>query len=44
LKASGIHVVIGGIALPNPPSIALHEKYDFKKAAQFKEVGIKFNK
>ncbi len=44
LKDSGIHTVIGGIALPNPSSIALHEKYGFKKVAQFKEVGIKFNK
>ena len=44
LKDSGIHVVIGGIALPNPSSIALHEKFGFKNVAQFKEVGIKFNK
>lgn len=44
LEDSGIHVVIGGIALPNPSSIALHEKFGFKKVAQFKEVGIKFNK
>ena len=44
LRDSGIHVVIGGIALPNPSSIALHEKYGFEKVAQFKEVGIKFNK
>lgn len=44
LKDSGIHVVIGGIALPNPSSIALHEKFGFKKVAQFKEVGIKFSK
>ena len=44
LKNSRIHSVIGGIALPNPSSIALHEKYGFKKVAQFKEVGIKFDK
>ena len=44
LKNSGIHAVIGGIALPNPSSIALHEKFGFEKVAQFKEVGIKFNK
>jgi phosphinothricin acetyltransferase len=44
LEELGIHVVIGGIALPNPSSISLHEKFGFKKVAQFKEVGIKFNK
>ncbi|RXP53228.1 N-acetyltransferase [Lutibacter sp. HS1-25] len=39
-----IHVVIGGISLPNEASIALHEKFGFKKVAEFKEVGYKFNK
>ena len=31
LKESSIHVVIGGIALPNPASIALHEKFGMEK-------------
>jgi len=39
-----IHVAIGGIALPNDSSIALHEKFSFEKTAHFKEVGYKFNK
>lgn len=39
-----MHVAIGGIALPNDSSIALHEKFSFKKTAHFKEVGYKFNK
>ena len=43
LKAMNIHVAIGGIALPNPASIALHEKFGYKKVAHFKEVGYKFN-
>lgn len=43
LRARGIHVAIGGIALPNDASIALHEKFGFKKVAQFYEVGFKFN-
>ena len=43
LKEAGIHSVIGGIALPNDASIALHEKLGFKKVAHFKEVGLKFN-
>jgi phosphinothricin acetyltransferase len=37
-------MVIGGIALPNDPSIGLHEKYGFEKVAHFKEVGFKFEK
>ena len=44
MKNAGIHVAIGGIALPNPGSIALHEKFGFSKAAHFKEVGFKFNR
>lgn len=44
LKSQGIHAAIGGIALPNEASIKLHEKMDFFKAAQFKEVGFKFNR
>jgi phosphinothricin acetyltransferase len=39
----GIHSVIGGIALPNPASVALHEKLGFEKVAHFKEVGRKFD-
>jgi phosphinothricin acetyltransferase len=44
LKERGIHIVIGGIALPNSTSIAFHEKFGLKKVAHFKEVGFKFNK
>ena len=44
LKKSGICVVIGGIALPNPASIALHEKFGFEKVAHFKKVGRKFER
>ncbi|MCF8405708.1 MAG: GNAT family N-acetyltransferase [Bacteroidales bacterium] len=39
-----IHAIIGGIALPNNPSIAFHESFGFKKVAHFKEVGFKFEK
>jgi len=42
LKRKSVHVVIGGIALPNPASIALHEKFGLQKVAHFKEVGFKF--
>jgi len=44
LKEGGIHVVIGGIALPNPASVALHEKFGLAKVAHFREVGFKFGK
>ena len=44
LKKKGYHSVIGGIALPNEASVALHEKFGFKKVAHFHEVGHKFEK
>ncbi|HNY10508.1 MAG TPA: N-acetyltransferase family protein [Candidatus Wallbacteria bacterium] len=43
LKKRSFHSVIGGIALPNEQSRKLHEKFGFKKVAQFHEVGNKFN-
>jgi len=43
LKARSIHSVIGGITLPNPASITLHEKFGLEQVAQFKEVGFKFD-
>ena len=39
-----VHVVIGGIALPNAASVALHERLGFAKVAHFHEVGFKFNR
>lgn len=42
LAGRGMHAVIGGIALPNPASAALHEKFGFEKVAHFREVGFKF--
>lgn len=39
-----IHVVVGGIALPNDASVALHEKLGFKKVAHYAEVGRKFDR
>lgn len=43
LRAQKFHVVIGGVALPNPASVALHEKFGFKKVAHYEEVGFKFD-
>ncbi|WP_332878506.1 arsinothricin resistance N-acetyltransferase ArsN1 family B [Massilia sp. S19_KUP03_FR1] len=42
LTERGYHLAIGGIAQPNPASVALHEKLGFEKVALFKEVGRKF--
>ena len=44
LKEKGIHAAIGGIALPNDASVALHEKFGMRKVAHFEEVGFKFGK
>jgi phosphinothricin acetyltransferase len=44
LRAHNLHSAVGGIALPNPASIALHEKFGFKKIAHFAEVGRKFDR
>lgn len=42
LRKRNIHLVIGGITLPNDASIALHEKFGMTKVAHFSEVGYKF--
>ena len=42
LKARNINNVIGGITLPNPASVGLHEKMAMKKVAHFPHVGFKF--
>lgn len=42
LEALSIHAVMGGITLPNPASVALHERMGMKKVAHFEQVGNKF--
>jgi L-amino acid N-acyltransferase YncA len=44
LRQRKFHTVIGGIALPNDASVALHEKLEFEKVALFREVGNKFDR
>lgn len=44
LRKTNVHAVIGGMSLPNEPSEKLHESLGFKKMAEFKEVGYKFQK
>jgi L-amino acid N-acyltransferase YncA len=40
----GIRCIIGGIALPNDASVALHEKFGMRKVAHFSRNGIKFGR
>ena len=44
LRVRGVHAAVGGIALPNAASIALHEKLGFKKIGQFVEIGRKLDR
>jgi phosphinothricin acetyltransferase len=44
LKEASLHAAIGGIALPNDASVALHERVGFEKIAHFREVGFKFGR
>ncbi|SPE21389.1 Phosphinothricin N-acetyltransferase [Candidatus Sulfotelmatomonas gaucii] len=44
LRNRQFRCVIGGVALPNPPSIALLEKFGLRQVALFKEVGYKFGR
>ncbi len=42
LKAQGFHSALGCLALPNEPSVRLHEKLGFQKVGHMKEAGWKF--
>jgi L-amino acid N-acyltransferase YncA len=44
LRVLGVHCAVGGVALPNAASIALHEKLGFRKIGQFVEIGRKFDR
>jgi len=44
LEHEDIHRAYAGIALPNPASIALHERFGFKRVAHFTEQGRKFGR
>lgn len=39
-----IHAAMGGIVLPNEPSVRLHEKFGMKQVAHFEQVGYKFGR
>ncbi len=39
-----VHRAYGGVALPNEASLALHQRFGFKRVATFSEVGFKFGR
>jgi phosphinothricin acetyltransferase len=41
LRGQGLRTAIGGVALPNDASVALHEKMGYEKVAHFQQVGHK---
>ena len=43
-KEPQVHRAYGGVALPNPASVALHERLGFQLVGTFKEVGHKFER
>lgn len=44
LAKSGFHAAFGGIALPNPGSVALHEAMGFEHVGVYREVGFKLGR
>jgi phosphinothricin acetyltransferase len=41
LAGEDVHRVVAGIAQPNPASVALHERFGFRKVGTFESVGFK---
>ena len=44
LERKGLHVLIAAIALPNEPSVGLHERFGFAPAGRFREIGFKLGR
>jgi phosphinothricin acetyltransferase len=44
LAAQGYHVALGGITVPNPASVRLHESFGFHRVALLERVGWKFGR
>ena len=44
LQHEDVHRVVAGIALPNDPSIRLHERVGFTRVGVFSQVGRKFDR
>ncbi|MEE8146649.1 MAG: arsinothricin resistance N-acetyltransferase ArsN1 family B [Longimicrobiales bacterium] len=43
LREQGFHRLVAGITLPNPASVALHERLGFEPVGSFRDVGNKFD-
>jgi len=43
LRRQSVHAAVGCIALPNPGSVAFHERCGFEKVGHFQQVGRKFD-
>jgi phosphinothricin acetyltransferase len=44
LRRRGLHLALGGLALPNEASVRLHERLGFKKSGHMREAGWKFGR
>jgi L-amino acid N-acyltransferase YncA len=44
LEAQGFHAAFAGIALPNDPSVAIHEAVGFEPLGVYREVGFKLDR
>jgi phosphinothricin acetyltransferase len=44
IGAEDVHTIVAGVALPNPASIRLHERFGFRPVGVFHGVGRKFDK
>ena len=44
IEGEEVHRALAGIALPNDASIALHERFGFRRVAHFSEQGRKFGR
>lgn len=44
LEQEDVHTIVAGVGLPNPASIALHERFGFRQVGVFEAVGRKFDR
>jgi len=44
LEHEDVETIVAGVSLPNPASIALHERFGFRPVGVFHAVGRKFEK
>src|SRR5436190_16917481 len=44
LSEEDVHAIVAGISLPNPGSVALHERFGFSRVGVFGDVGRKFDR